>query len=129
MSEILGWLPASPHWLRELLQILLVSVIAIQYVSEHARVAAIKTSYQCDIVATNGNRKNRKSALGFLVLFGPGFLISYHSSHYCGRLRTMPCNIVLSSYSKIVFSIRSTSAFRSLQKLIVMELFHGPFRF
>ena len=65
--KLLGWGPASLHWLRTLRQNFarLVSLIAFQHVSTHATVTLTQSWYQWDKRATNENWKNGKSALNF----------------------------------------------------------------
>ena len=63
--KLLGWGPASSHWLRTLRQNFarLVSLTAFQHVSKHAIATLTQSCPQWYKVATKENRKNGNFAL------------------------------------------------------------------
>ena len=75
LREVLCWHAALPHWLRTLRQNFarVVSLIAFQHVSKHARVSLTQSWYQWEKRARNENRKNGKSALNFFLIFWSHF--------------------------------------------------------
>ena len=115
------------HWLRTLRQNFarVVSLTAFQHVSKHAMLTLTQSCLQWYKVATEENKKKRKFCAVFFSFFGPVFLILETSSQQSVKTRAMLCNQVWKSYSRVLFTMLSAGAFRSLQILSGAKTYHN----